>query len=249
MFLRTVRQHLSFLKVCNPHRSYNFLDKNEVVINDRRVTSWDAPVDAVNDVIVLNGNILPRHKFTYLALNKPCGYVCSTVSDRSKTVYDLIPSEYRNLRTVGRLDKDTSGLIVLTDDGVFSHWLTSPEANIKKTYHVWLADYVSPWEQYDYEVKCKCGIFLPACEKSPAFTAAGAKLEWLDAGLPELGCCASVSECLLTIHEGKFHQVRRMFKALGNDVTKLKRIAIGNLELRNLEEGEFRLIDTQLRLL
>jgi 16S rRNA pseudouridine516 synthase len=186
--------------------------------------------------------LFPRSGFTYIMMNKPLGAVCSSVSDRSTTVLQLLGSDVPpKLSIVGRLDKDTSGLLLLSDDGMFVHTLTIPESHISKTYHVWLNNPVSPAQQYEYTRRCMEGLSLPPCEKSPAFTAASAKLEWLDVQPPELGCASCGTECLLTISEGKFHQVKRMMDKLGNQVTALKRIAVGSLLLdKKLGPGEYR---------
>lgn len=186
--------------------------------------------------------LFPRSGFTYIMMNKPLGAVCSSVSDRSTTVLQLLgPDVPPKLSIVGRLDKDTSGLLLLSDDGMFVHTLTIPESHINKTYHVWLETPVSPAQQYEYIRKCSEGLYLPPCEKSPAFTAVPAKLEWLDVMPPELGCASCSAECRLTISEGKFHQVKRMIEQLGNQVTALKRTAIGSLFLdKKLGPGEYR---------
>ena len=186
--------------------------------------------------------LFPRSGFTYIMMNKPLGAVCSSVSDRSTTVLQLLGSDIPpELSIVGRLDKDTSGLLLLSDDGMFVHTLTIPESHISKTYHVWLNTPVSPAQQYDYTKRCQAGFSLPPCEKSPAFITAPAKLEWLDVQPQEFGCASCGTECLLTISEGKFHQVKRMMEELGNQVTALKRIAVGSLMLdKKLGPGEYR---------
>ena len=186
--------------------------------------------------------LFPRGGFTYIMMNKPLGAVCSSVSDRSKTVFQFLGSDVPSgLSIVGRLDKDTSGLLLLSDDGMFVHTLTIPESHINKTYHVWLNTPVSPARQYEYVRQCSEGLSLPLCEKSPAFTTAPAKLAWLDVQPPELGCASCSSECLLTISEGKFHQVKRMMEKLGNQVTALERIAVGSLYLdKKIGPGEYR---------
>ena len=186
--------------------------------------------------------LFPRSGFTYIMMNKPSGTVCSTVSDRSTTVFQLLGADVpAGLSAVGRLDKDTSGLLLLSDDGMFVHTLTIPESHISKTYHVWLSTPVSPAEQYEYTQKCAEGLNLPLCEKSPSFTTAPAKLEWLNVLPSELGCASCGTECLLTISEGKFHQIKRMMEALGNEVAALERIAVGSLYLdKKLGPGQYR---------
>lgn len=174
---------------------------------------------------------IPPKNPVYLIMNKPKGYVCSTVSDRHKTVYELLPEEYKHLNTVGRLDSETTGLLIFTNDGMYNHQLTSPENHISKTYEIILEKEVTEKEQEDYKNQAEKGILLPAEKKAPEYFAKDMHLEWI-----------STKKCLLTIKEGKFHQVRRTFIALGNKVLELKRIKIGNLELKSLQEGEITLI-------
>lgn len=171
----------------------------------------------------------------YLMMNKPCGYVCSSVSDRSPVVFDLIPDEYKSycvqnnlsLHTVGRLDKDTSGLLLFTTDGQFSHRLTSPENHVEKIYEVVLKEKESAERQKQIEQRFSKGIILPAEKKSEEQQVLPSTIEWF-----------SASVCRLTISEGKFHQVRRMFLAVGNEVSELKRLAVGTYLLpKDLESG------------
>ena len=174
----------------------------------------------------------------YIVLNKPSGYVCSTVSDRSSVVFDLIDkslleecrSKKKNLHTVGRLDKETEGLLLLTTDGMFSHNLTVPEHSIRKVYSVILRDSVTEEGQELYRKAFSDGVMLPADKKFPEQQARPALIEWKE---PD---CAEI-----TVTEGKFHQVRRMFMAMGNEVVRLKRVCIGSLSLDDsLEPGKYR---------
>ena len=172
-------------------------------------------------------------------MNKPCGYVCSAVSDRHKTVYSLLPEELqvlvqspvrgKRLHSVGRLDCDTSGLLLLTDDGHFSHELTCPQNKISKTYIAKLKQIVLPEHQVEYINEFKKGIILPAEKKSPVQKALPAGIEFL-----------SESECKVIVTEGKFHQIRRMFKAMQNEVSELKRVSFGKYVLpSDLSEGSY----------
>ena len=180
----------------------------------------------------------------YLIMNKPVGYVCSAVSDSHKTVYELLPPEMQSLvqnakrghrlHTIGRLDCDTSGLLLLTTDGNFSHKVATARkiggAELEKTYKVELARIVRQNEQIDYQTRAAQGIVLPPEKKFGEQKAAPAKIEWLNE-----------KQCKITITEGKFHEVRRLFRALGNEVVKLERIAIAGLTLpMKLEQGEWR---------
>ena len=173
-------------------------------------------------------------------MNKPCGYVCSAVSDSHKTVYELFPPELRSLvqnakrgerlHSIGRLDCNTSGLLLFTTDGSFSNYLTRPQNHIPKIYEATLKTPVPEQLQTEYVSRAQQGVTLPAEKKAPAQKSAGAQLEFL-----------SPSLCRITLTESKFHEVRRLVRALGNEVLELKRIAFGNYKLpKDLKPGEFR---------
>ena len=188
-----------------------------------------------------------ENKNIYIIMNKPVGYVCSAVSDSHKTVYQLLSPELQllvkgakrghRLHTVGRLDSDTSGLLIFTTDGQFSHYFTSPENNIEKTYEVELRDSVEYELQKEYIQYVKEGVILPADKKAAEEKAGSGKLEFLD-----------TYKCRITITEGKFHQVRRTSLAAGNYVEKLKRLSIGSLQLPSeteLPAGTYREMTTE----
>ena len=192
----------------------------------------------------------------YLMMNKPKGYVCSAASDSHKTVYELLPPELQDLvknakrghrlHTIGRLDADTSGLLLLTTDGKFSHRIASgvpeltgvPEpvegpcikAQITKTYLATLKNPVNAELQKEYIAKAAAGLTLPAEKKALEQQAAPAKLHFI-----------KEDTCKITVTEGKFHEVRRIFRALENEVTELERTAIGAFELpQDLQPGQYR---------
>lgn len=189
-------------------------------------------------------------KKLYILMNKPFGVVCTKESDSHKTVFELLTPELKELafsakrgkrlHTVGRLDSHTTGLLLLTTDGNFSHRLTAPENAVKKTYRVTLEKSVSKTEQEEYYRLCQNGVTLPAEKKAPEQAAAPSTLQWV-----------SENSCLITVTEGKFHEVRRTFLALGNAVAKLERIQIAALRLDcELGEGEWRqLSSSELELL
>ncbi len=185
-------------------------------------------------------------QFFYLIMNKPCGYVCAATSDSHKTVYELLSPQLQELvqgaprgqrlHTVGRLDCDTSGLLLLTNDGSFSHRITA-EAGISKTYRAGLESPVGPEEQKHYCLRAAEGLTLPAEKKVGEQVCEPAQLNFLS---PQL--------CEITIYEGKFHQVRRIFRALGNEVIELERISIGKLKLpADLERGQWRSLSEEER--
>ncbi|CAM3948471.1 16S rRNA pseudouridine(516) synthase RsuA [Vibrio neonatus] len=198
------------------------LKSGDVTLDDAMIKSGSVKVKEGQTVawqerpIVLRG---PR----YLMMNKPEGVVCSHEDGFNHTVFVLIDEvRYEDLHFAGRLDVDTTGLLLITDDGQWSHRITSPKHKCDKTYRVWLADPV----QDDYQQKIAEGILLRN-EREPT--------------LPAQMEVVAENEVLLTIHEGKYHQVKRMFAALGNKVVGLHRERIGNITLdENLELGEYR---------
>ena len=172
-------------------------------------------------------------------MNKPCGYVCSAASDSHKTVYELLkpelqamvrgaPRGYR-LHTVGRLDCDTSGLLLITNDGKFSNQITTG-AGISKTYLARLALQLSQESQEAYIRLAASSLTLPPEKKWGQQKALPARLFF-----------ESPDACKITVVEGKFHEVRRIFRALGNEVKDLERISIGSLQLpEELTPGQWR---------
>lgn len=208
-----------------------------VTVNSRIVLRAEELVDAEVDIIDVKGYSFTAKDHIYIMLNKPQGVISATADPKKKTVIDIIPEELkrRSLFPAGRLDKDTTGLLIITDDGAFSHRIMSPAHKVFKTYQAVLS---YPIDDNDIK-KLESGITLgdgakclPA--KVIAFTT--------DDGLP----AAEIS-----IREGKYHQVKRMFHALGNNVEQLRRIQIGSLKLDfSLDEGECReLSENELELI
>jgi len=172
-------------------------------------------------------------------MNKPAGYVCAAASDSHKTVYELLGAGLQELvrgaprgcrlHTVGRLDCDTSGLLLITNDGKFSNGITAG-VDITKTYRAILKSPVAPEKQEVYISRAASGLVLPPEKKYSEQKALPAKLIF-----------ESPDVCKITVNEGKFHEVRRIFTALGNEVSSLERIAIGGLTLpQDLKPGHWR---------
>lgn len=175
-----------------------------------------------SDEVRVNGIVTDTSEFVYLMLNKPCGFVSTTDADE-ENVLSFVPSELfrKGMFPVGRLDKDTSGLIFLTNDGAFSHMLTSPSRHVEKEY---IATLERPLDEICFE------FFAEGMTLKDGFTTRPAKLERL-----------GEKKARVVISEGKYHQVRRMFACCGNRVETLKRVRIGGVELDStLEEGEVR---------
>lgn len=221
-------------KLTSQRSAKNFIRNNEVLINGMRIFEASFPVDSEKDEVIVNSKKLSPVIHQTLMLNKPRGVVCSTVSDSHCTVYDLLkrkidgPDLFK-FKCAGRLDCDTSGLLILSTNGTLVKVLTDPQNNVEKKYYVKLRDAVS--DKKLYSEKIAAGIEIPPEKKSTGFTSRSAKLEWI-----------SCDEVFITVTEGKFHEVRRIFAALNNQVMELKRIQMGDFFLdENLREGEFKL--------
>lgn len=175
--------------------------------------------------ICLNGADVGYTEFEYLMLNKPAGVVSATEDKKEKTVLDLIGSNRRkDLFPVGRLDKDTQGLLLITNDGELAHQLLSPKRHVAKVYKARILGMVT---EEDAEA------FAGGIQVDKDFKALPAKLHIIQAG--------PVSEVEIEIYEGKFHQIKRMFEATGKKVIELKRLSMGPLVLDEaLPEGKFR---------
>lgn len=196
--------------------------KGEVTVNGEVQKLADAKISPESDEICISGVPVSYRKFLYIMLNKPQGVVCSTKDGVSPTVLSLLPPElYREgLFPAGRLDKDTEGFVLLTDDGLLAHRMLAPKSHVEKLYYCRLA---RPCEE-GYAEAFIIGIeFLTGEKCLPAGFLQG-----------ENDC-----EAFVTLHEGMFHQVKRMFETLGNEVVYLKRLRIGQLTLdEDLELGE-----------
>lgn len=200
--------------------------QGHVTVNDKRVRKSNINVNPEEDIIFVHGEQVFYEKYIYLMLNKPDGYISATEDFYDQTVIDLVPEcfSHYQLFPVGRLDKDTEGLLLLTNDGKVSHYLTSPKHRVKKIYYAKIEGNVTE----DDVKKFARGLILDdGYETEPA------QLSILKSG--------SQSEVELTLTEGKFHQVKRMFLAVNKRVTYLKRIQMGDIQLDpNLKLGEIR---------
>ena len=185
-------------------------------------------VHATHGTIRVDGEPLDPPQGLLLMLHKPAGCVCST-KDKGRLIYDLLPPRYRLrdpvLSTVGRLDRDTSGLLLMTDDGMLLHRIISPKSELSKVYEATLAEPL----RGDEAAIFASGTLMLESEQKPL----------LPAELEVLGPLRA----RLTLHEGRYHQVRRMFAALDNHVEALHRVAVGGLTLGELPEGEWCALD------
>lgn len=218
----------------------------KVLVNGSRTYDPATQVDAENDTISVDGEEINLHKNLYLMMNKPQHYVCSTKEGDHETVFDLLDDSLRTpylqdkLHLVGRLDMDTEGLLLFTTDGELTHRLISPKSHISKTYLCGLEHTETAEHQTAITAKFENGIEVGPEDNEQGFTAQPAQITWLDDKTAHL-----------TIYEGKYHQVKRMFAAVGNRIVYLKRISMGQLQLdESLELGEYKeLSESDLQLL
>lgn len=198
------------------------LKKELVTVNGRIITSPEYKIAPDIDQVCFDSKELSYSKFSYYMLNKPAGVVSATTDNHDQTVLSLLPVQLRkNLFPVGRLDKDTEGLLLLTDDGALAHELLSPKKHVDKTYFVTLEH---PATERDVS------SFLNGIDIGEAKLTLPAELQLLEG-----------NDCLVTIREGKFHQIKRMFHACGNEVKYLKRLSMGTLTLdAELPIGNYR---------
>ena len=220
---------LSRYGYCSRREAGAWLRQGRVVVNGK-------PARAVSDRAepehtLVDGAPVPFPNGLYVALYKPIGYTCSHDDPGGKLVYDLLPQQWLSrspqVQSVGRLDKETSGLLLITDDGAFLHALTSPRRHVAKV--------------YSFRTGAPAPAEAVALFASGEFMLRGEKTPCLPAQLELTGEC----EGLITLHEGRYHQVRRMLAAVGAPVQELTRVQLGALSLSSLglEPGQWVEID------
>lgn len=197
--------------------------QGRVLVNGALCKAADCKIDEKKDVVSVDGKELSYTEFVYYMFHKPAGCVSATKDNRDKTVLDYLKKEdHRNdLFPVGRLDKDTEGLLLLTNDGALAHRLLSPKKHVPKTYYA--------------------KIEKPLTEEKIRLLEEGVDIGEEKKTLPAAVEVIKETEILLTISEGKFHQVKRMLHAADNEVLYLKRLSMGELRLdEELKKGEYR---------
>ena len=197
-----------------------------ISVNGKVINNPGVQVDSENDDVRFNGEKIVYREFVYIMLNKPDGYISATYDKYDPIVLDLIDQSYLVFEPfpVGRLDKDTEGLLVLTNDGQLAHRVLSPKKHVPKTYYAKIQGKVTEEDILAFE---KGVILDDGYETMPS------QLKILKSD--------DMSEIELTIHEGKFHQVKRMFESVGKKVVYLKRLSMGKLKLdESLKLGEYR---------
>ena len=207
--------------------SSRLVRQGKVLVNGIPAKKSDMQINPDTDAVILNGAPVSYKQFTYIMLNKPDGYVSATDDPHEKTVLDLVDPEDRRkgLFPCGRLDKNTLGLVILTNDGEGAHRLLSPKHHVSKVYRF---ESLSPLSQNDVEDLEK-GVDIGGYMTKPCTV----KLTG--------DCCGEI-----TLTEGKYHQIKRMLEAVDNKITYLERISFGSIELdTSLERGEWRYLTAE----
>jgi 16S rRNA pseudouridine516 synthase len=221
---------------------HSLLAQKRVAVNGEITRSGDMRLSLKSDRIEVDGEPILIQTHAYFMMNKAPGYVCSKKDGAQPSVFNLLSPEHTHtylggeLSLIGRLDADTEGLLIFSTDGQLNHTLTSPKKKVPKVYLVRLRNSVSEADQKIYAQTLSEGIHIPADGKEAEDDCLPAEIEW-----HEKKDDGTSDTCHLTLHEGKYHEVKRMFLALGNEVIYLKRISLGSLNLdENLGLGEYR---------
>lgn len=224
---------LSEMKIATRKEIKQMVKKGIITVNDVTVKKSSEHIDENNDVVKIYDEVIEYRKYLYFVMNKRKGVTSHSKDPMHKTVIDDMGELcVFDLSPVGRLDLDTTGLLIITNDGKFAHNLISPKKDVSKKYKVTLRDKVD--EKYNDTFEKGIKLMPEDIITKPA------TMEIIDD-----------YNCYLTIKEGKYHQVKRMFEKIGNEVVELKRVQIGDFKLPDdLEEGEFReLTDEELKIL
>ncbi|MCS4536841.1 pseudouridine synthase [Mycoplasma sp. CSL7475-4] len=198
--------------------------KGDIAVNGTKILK-SIQVDIENDAISIKNQPITLTKYHYYLFNKPAGYLSANNDKNQQTIFDLIDLKKNQYFCVGRLDKDTEGLLIITDDGSWSNWVLKPQNHVPKTYHVEVdKDFDDHIKNYTGDIKIQNHVVKDY------------KFNFIAKNI-----------CQLTIYEGKFHQVKQMLSFFGYQVTYLKRISFGSINLPlDLKKGELRQIDESI---
>ena len=211
-------KYLADMKIGTRSQVKEIVKKGRIKVNNEVIKNSDYKIKE-SDNVYIDGNKVEYLEYEYIILNKPKGYLSATDDKYDKTIMELINSKRKGLSPVGRLDKDTEGLILITNDGKLNHDLLDPKKHVDKKYYVEVDTVLNKDAKEIFSKPMDLGDFIA----KPAI------YEQIDD-----------YHAYLTISEGKFHQVKRMFEKIGGKVIYLKRISFKNLNLNNLQLGEYR---------
>ncbi|HIW58179.1 MAG TPA: rRNA pseudouridine synthase [Firmicutes bacterium] len=225
MFLVRLQKYLAGCGVASRRKSEDIIRSGRVSVNGEIVREMGVQIDEENDVITLDGSVVkPEKKMVYVMLNKPAGFVTTASDEKGRqTVMDLVADIPVRIYPVGRLDYDTEGLLLMTNDGDLTYKITHPKNNVEKTYVAEVAGNMN----MGTITSLRNGVYIDGVRTSPA------KVEVL--GATQLG-----TKMEITIHEGRNRQVRRMFEAVGCKVKRLKRTKEAGLNLGHVPLGRWR---------
>ena len=198
------------------------IKKGRITINEEVAKKSDDKINENVDVIALDGNVIKYKKFTYVILNKPDGYISSTEDPRERTILELLPDDMQKigLFPCGRLDKDTVGLVILTNDGKTAHKVLSPNHHVEKKYYFEVADDYSDDDVLAIEggITLADGLVTKPCKIDRVDTKSG----------------------YITLTEGKYHEIKRLFASRSNKIVFLERISFGDIHLPDIPRGSWR---------
>lgn len=229
-------KYLSEMECASRSDVKKYIKSGRVKVDNEICLKAETKINTDINKITLDLKEIKYEKFSYIMLNKPAGVVSATEDKIDKTVIDLIDKEdmVRGLFPVGRLDKDTVGLLILTNDGDFAHNTLSPKKHINKTYYVEVDGKIN---EDDLE-KFRNGIIIKDKDKE--------EVKLKSANLEVLDSREDLSKAIITISEGKYHQIKKMFLTVDKKVTYLKRIKFGEIQLdSNLKEGQYRKLNEE----
>lgn len=238
MLMIRLDKYLADMGIGTRQEVKRYVRKGQITVNNETVTFPETKICEGKDVVKMDGKTVSYASYEYYMLNKPAGVVSATEDARERTVIDLIRDKKRkDLFPVGRLDKDTEGLLLITNDGTLAHSLLSPRKHVDKVYYARVLGCVTGEDVKRFAVGLDIG--------------SGGVQERTCPGILEVIKSGKESEIRLTIQEGKYHQVKRMFEAVGKKVLYLKRERMGTLCLdEDLKPGEYRhLTDKELEYL
>ena len=226
-----LNKFLATAGIASRRKCDEIIQSGQITINGKVVTELGTQVDENKDIVIYNGKELKLPTdFIYLKLNKPKGYLCTSSDDRNrKTVFDIVKYPDQRLFTIGRLDYDTEGLLLLTNDGAFAQKIIHPSSEIRKEY---ICKVEGTLKESELAV-LRAGVVEKDGTKLPK-----AKVEVLNTISAENKPIAT--KVKITINEGKNRQSRRMFDGIGRKILLLKRVAIGGIKLGGLNRGEFK---------
>ena len=222
-----INKYLASCNIASRRKSEEIILSGRVKVNSKVVTELSYDIDEKNDIVLLDDKeIKPSENLVYIVLNKPEGYI-TTVKDQfdRPSVLDLITDIKERIYPVGRLDYETSGLLILTNDGDLTYTLTHPKHSVYKTYMAIVKGIPTENELENF----RDGLYIVDYKTAPA------KIKVVKTNLEK-----NYSICKIQIHEGKNRQVRKMCRAINHPVLRLKRVSVGNLNIKDVEIGKYR---------